>query len=67
MSIRAVDHVQLAIPTGREEEARSLYAERLKDRGVQIVHDELPFEGKAHCYIADPFGNRLEPIEDSAS
>jgi len=30
--------------------------------GVEIVPDDLPFEGKEHCYIADPFGNRIELI-----
>lgn len=30
--------------------------------GVAVVSDPLPFEGRPHCYIADPFGNRLELI-----
>ncbi len=34
----------------------------LAERGVTIVADDIPFEGRAHCYIADPFGNRLELI-----
>lgn len=41
------------------------YAEllaHLAERGVTIVADDIPFEGRAHYYIADPFGNRLELI-----
>lgn len=116
---RAIDHVQLAMPAGEEDEARSFYAgvlgfeevakpaelasrggawfrsgdvaihlgvdpefrparkahpalrcddyadllERLERCGVGVVRDAVPFEGKAHCYIADPFGNRLELID----
>jgi catechol 2,3-dioxygenase-like lactoylglutathione lyase family enzyme len=114
-----LDHVQLAMPEGEEEQARQFYAgvlgleevpkppelakrggawfrsgtvavhlgvdrpfapakkahpafrcadyadliAHLRDRGVAIVPDDLPFEGKDHCYIADPFGNRIELIE----
>lgn len=36
--------------------------ERLRGHGLAIVPDENPFEGKDHCYIADPFGNRIELI-----
>jgi hypothetical protein len=39
MHVTGLDHVQLAIPPGREDEARRFYA-------------------------ADPFGNRLEFIQD---
>ncbi len=35
---------------------------RIRERGVAVTFDNIPFEGKAHCYIADPFGNRLELI-----
>jgi len=37
--------------------------EHLRASGIEIVPDDLPFEGKDHCYIADPFGNRIELIE----
>jgi catechol 2,3-dioxygenase-like lactoylglutathione lyase family enzyme len=37
--------------------------QRLVSRGVQVVDDAIPFEGKRHCYVADPFGNRIELIE----
>lgn len=37
--------------------------ERLAAHGVPVSPDALPFEGKRHCYIADPFGNRIELIE----
>lgn len=35
---------------------------RLRGRDVEIVHDEGTFDGKAHCYVSDPFGNRIELI-----
>ncbi len=38
---------------------------RLADRGIAVTPDLLPLEGKAHCYIADPFGNRIEIIDGS--
>jgi catechol 2,3-dioxygenase-like lactoylglutathione lyase family enzyme len=37
--------------------------ERLRAHGVRVVDDSVPFEGKRHCYISDPFGNRIELIE----
>ncbi len=37
--------------------------ERLAAHGVHVSDDPLLFEGKRHCYIADPFGNRIELIE----
>jgi RimJ/RimL family protein N-acetyltransferase/catechol 2,3-dioxygenase-like lactoylglutathione lyase family enzyme len=36
---------------------------RLVDRGIAIVTDDLPFNGRRRCYICDPFGNRIELIE----
>jgi catechol 2,3-dioxygenase-like lactoylglutathione lyase family enzyme len=115
----ALDHVQLAMPKGQEELARSFYVQllgfeevpkppelaqrggawfrarnvalhlgvdesfipakkahpalrcsrydalvqHLAINGVEVIEDPLPFEGKRHCYIADPFGNRIELIE----
>jgi catechol 2,3-dioxygenase-like lactoylglutathione lyase family enzyme len=38
--------------------------QRLHDFGVSVIRDEQPFEGNEHCYISDPFGNRLELISD---
>jgi catechol 2,3-dioxygenase-like lactoylglutathione lyase family enzyme len=38
------------------------FVDHLIARGVDVTPDALPFEGAAHCYIADPFGNRLEII-----
>lgn len=119
MALRAIDHVQLAMPPGREDQARAFYSgilglreaakpsqlasrggvwfqdgsvavhlgvdqafrpatrahpafrcndlevlrERLIVHGVEVMADE-PVEGRAHFYVADPFGNRLEFIED---
>lgn len=37
---------------------------RFESRSVAVVHDEQPFEGKRHCYVLDPFGNRIELIEN---
>jgi catechol 2,3-dioxygenase-like lactoylglutathione lyase family enzyme len=31
-------------------------------KGVTVIPGEHLFRGKAHCYIADPFGNRIELI-----
>ncbi|HEY6325750.1 MAG TPA: VOC family protein [Candidatus Cybelea sp.] len=40
--------------------------QRLDSRGVRIERDqENLFEGKAHCYVTDPFGNRIELIAES--
>lgn len=37
--------------------------ERLKRFNVQVVADETLADGRAHCYVSDPFGNRLEIIQ----
>ena len=36
--------------------------ERLRSHGVYIHTDDLLADGRRHCYIADPFGNRVELI-----
>ena len=116
----AIDHVQLAMPTGGEDQARAFYAAllgmtevakpaalaarggcwfecgsvrihlgveadfrparkahpalrcsgydgliaRLRSAGIAITPDEnIP--GTRRCHIADPFGNRIELIDDS--
>lgn len=38
------------------------FIKRLSDLGVRVAPGEVPFGGKAHCYVADPFGNRIELI-----
>lgn len=38
--------------------------ERMKAAGVDVVGDSVPFEGRPHCYVSDPFGNRLELIPE---
>lgn len=38
---------------------------RLKHYGIQAVDDHNSPNGSRHCYVADPFGNRLELIEES--
>jgi len=40
------------------------FLDGLKALGVDVTPDELPFNGMQHCYISDPFGNRLEIIEN---
>jgi hypothetical protein len=35
---------------------------KLRASRITIVPDELRFDGKEHCYIADPFDNRIELI-----
>jgi catechol 2,3-dioxygenase-like lactoylglutathione lyase family enzyme len=40
----------------------SALLERLRDYGIAVTPDPILFEGRPHCYIADPFGNRLELI-----
>jgi catechol 2,3-dioxygenase-like lactoylglutathione lyase family enzyme len=35
----------------------------LRERGIAIVLGDAPCDGHAHCYINDPFGNRIELIE----
>ena len=113
-----IDHVQLAMPAGREAEARAFFVEvlefieipkpselanrggawftsgtvtlhvgvdpafvpakkahpalrcteydrviaRLREHGVVMTPDPILFDGHEHCYIDDPFGNRIELI-----
>ena len=121
MSVVGIDHVQLAMPSGREAEAQAFYegllgvqrvpkpphlevrggcwfesdtvkihlgvedpfrparkahpalmvdglaalVERLGAAGVTVRDDE-PLEGYHRVYVDDPFGNRLELMEQSA-
>jgi catechol 2,3-dioxygenase-like lactoylglutathione lyase family enzyme len=48
--ITAIEHVQLAMPAGREDEARDFYGRILGIPEVRV-------------YVSDPFGNRIELIE----
>jgi catechol 2,3-dioxygenase-like lactoylglutathione lyase family enzyme len=36
--------------------------QRVRSHGGHVVEDDSLFEGKPHCYITDPFGNRIELI-----
>lgn len=38
--------------------------ERIKAAGFEITDDPVPFEGRPHCYVSDPFGNRIELIPE---
>jgi catechol 2,3-dioxygenase-like lactoylglutathione lyase family enzyme len=40
------------------------YIRRLADLGIRVVPEEIPLNGKAHCYFADPFGNRIELVAE---
>jgi len=58
-----IDHVQLAMPPGREGEARAFYADLL---GICEVPKppSLALRGDYdRVYVDDPFGNRLELLE----
>jgi len=37
--------------------------QRVRSHGGRVDEDGSLFNGKQHCYIADPFGNRIELIE----
>jgi catechol 2,3-dioxygenase-like lactoylglutathione lyase family enzyme len=119
MTVCAIHHVQLAMPPGKEDEARHFYRDilgmdevpkppdlakrggawfrsreasvhlgvdtnfrpamkahpallcenydaflhRLTQHNVAIVPDRQLVDGRAHCYVSDPFGNRIEIIE----
>jgi catechol 2,3-dioxygenase-like lactoylglutathione lyase family enzyme len=39
--------------------------EKLEARGVAVERDEHAFQGRPHCYLSDPFGNRIELIAES--
>jgi acyl dehydratase/catechol 2,3-dioxygenase-like lactoylglutathione lyase family enzyme len=39
---------------------------RLRDHGYPVVDGE-PLDGVSHVYVCDPFGNRIELIEDAAA
>ena len=60
-SVTAIDHVQLAIPAGREDDAALVAV--LRTGGHAVVEDG-PVEGHDRVYVDDPFGNRIELIEE---
>jgi catechol 2,3-dioxygenase-like lactoylglutathione lyase family enzyme len=37
--------------------------QRLRSHGIAIALDDRRVNGRAHCYLADPFGNRIEIID----
>lgn len=37
--------------------------ERLIEHDVTVTPDPVAFDGRRHCYVADPFGNRLELLD----
>ncbi len=37
---------------------------QLRAHNVDVVPDKVLFNGKEHCYVCDPFGNRIELIDD---
>ena len=51
-----------AHPALRCSEYSSLIT-HLRDHAIGVSNDSSSFEGKDHCYIADPFGNRIELID----
>lgn len=38
--------------------------QRLEAGGVAVERDGHAFQGKPHCYVSDPFGNRVELIAE---
>ena len=65
--ITRLDHVQLAMPSGREDDADSFYRDLLVFDLLQKPpllaprwEDDQP--GMRHFYVDDPFGNRIELI-----
>jgi catechol 2,3-dioxygenase-like lactoylglutathione lyase family enzyme len=73
-----IDHVQLAIPRGGEDRAREFYVDvlglketrkppELAGRGGLWLEsgnvDGRATDGDRHCYLFDPFGNRIELVE----
>lgn len=38
--------------------------ERIRSAAYDVVEDAIPFEGRPHCYVSDPFGNRIELIPE---
>jgi catechol 2,3-dioxygenase-like lactoylglutathione lyase family enzyme len=72
-----LEHVQLAMPAGREAEAIAFYegahaafivddvralASAVSAAGHVVVDDE-PLEGYDRVYVSDPFGNRIELMQ----
>jgi catechol 2,3-dioxygenase-like lactoylglutathione lyase family enzyme len=51
MQIVAIDHVQLAMPAGQEEQARAFYAGVL---GLAEVAKPAPLAGRGGCWFAGP-------------
>ena len=58
MSVVRLDHVQLAMPAGREADA-------VAAAGLPVNDDE-PLDGFERVYVSDPFGNRLELMQPGA-
>ncbi|MGA7390293.1 MAG: hypothetical protein WBW99_20525 [Pseudolabrys sp.] len=67
MPIRHIDHILIAMPAGREDEARAFYHGilGLTAAGLRVTEDE-PIEGCDRRHVDDPFGNRIELIEPHA-
>ncbi len=38
--------------------------QRLEAGGVAVERDRHAFQGRPHCYVSDPFGNRVELIAE---
>jgi catechol 2,3-dioxygenase-like lactoylglutathione lyase family enzyme len=51
MNITGLDHIQLAMPPGREAEARHFYAELL---GLTEINKPQPLAGRGGCWFEGP-------------
>jgi len=60
--VKAIDHVQLAMPAGEAAEAMPVI-EDLRHRAAAAgyaIRDDEPLVGYRRIYLSDPFGNCLE-------
>lgn len=76
-SFERLHHVQLALPAAEEDRARAFFsgvlgtdldalALRLTEAGAPVLWDP-DFPGFRRIYSADPWGNRLEFLEPTAT
>jgi catechol 2,3-dioxygenase-like lactoylglutathione lyase family enzyme len=72
-ALLGLHHVQLAKPKGEEQAAVTFdgaipglatLRERIETAGHRVT-DDVPLEGFRRCHVRDPFGNRLELVEDA--
>lgn len=60
MKIYGIDHIQVAIPYGSEQQARAFYAGIL---GLDVIQKPATLAGTRRSFVDDPFGNRIELMQ----